>query len=528
MSMLDKLSEDVNPDAAETRKSELVEGALALAERGWRIVILYSSIDGVCTCHRGKQCASPGKHPRFSEWQHKASSDEATVQGWFDRWPDSNVGVKLGSDSGIIDIECDSREAERDLAALFDNDFPVVPTFQAGRGKHRIFRWSDDLPEKDKGVFWHGDSKIEFRTGNGAKGAQSVFPPSMHASGKEYQWLVSPDEADLIEIPPAVLERLRQGLGGAQRKAKAKDYSRIAQGVAEGSRVVDMMSLIGSMLAGVDTQNAASLETIYLGVEAINSRHNPPLAAAELRDKFDSVIDRERSKPITVDPAIDGDPYDLKRYSSDAEDGWRIEIVLSQPQTYRLYSPYFFGKGKGYVGIASTEDLCNPKRIVQAGIEQLQVPIPKRSVFCDRWLGNRKYDDLVDALLPKATKIEAPLEAKRDAVVAGYFYDSMTRAFDAGEDQEPSPNGHPVRMVDDRIVFQYERIWERVAQSPDKITRPELAGIMKQVGCTEKRYEIQWKYRRYRVLGPSGLELLEKLAGVGDDVETIVAGPTGY
>jgi hypothetical protein len=107
-------------------------------------------------------------------------------------------------------VECDSPEAERELAALLGESYPVVPTFTGKRGHHRLFLHTADLPCPDKAVFHFRG--IEFRTGNGGKGAQSVFPPSVHPDGPVYRWLVPPCDADPVPFPTAALEVIRREL----------------------------------------------------------------------------------------------------------------------------------------------------------------------------------------------------------------------------------------------------------------------------------------------------------------------------
>jgi hypothetical protein len=155
------------------------------------------------------------KKPVADEWQKVATVDPATIVRWWPPGSRLNLGVQLGPRSNIIDVECDTPAAERALAELLGDDYPVVPTFKARRGNHRLFRWTPDLPRPDKSVFkFRG---IEFRTGNGGKGAQSLFPPSVHPDGPVYTWLVHPDEADPVPFPAAALAVIRRELGGADR-----------------------------------------------------------------------------------------------------------------------------------------------------------------------------------------------------------------------------------------------------------------------------------------------------------------------
>src|SRR5262245_57586353 len=89
------------------------------------------------------------------------------------------LASSLGHALTRIDLECESPEAEQELSALLGELVPVVPTYMANRGKHRLFRWAAGLP--DKACFHHGH--IEIRVGNGGLGTQSVAPPSIHPKG---------------------------------------------------------------------------------------------------------------------------------------------------------------------------------------------------------------------------------------------------------------------------------------------------------------------------------------------------------
>ena len=106
----------------------------------------------------------------------------------------------------IIDIECDSDEAEEEYESLWDGKPPVVPSYRGQRGRHYLFRWRPGFP--DKAAFHCG--ALEVRTGNGGKGAQSVFPPSIHPSGAVYSWIegLSLDDVPLGTLPDEIVAKL--------------------------------------------------------------------------------------------------------------------------------------------------------------------------------------------------------------------------------------------------------------------------------------------------------------------------------
>jgi hypothetical protein len=171
-----------------------MEAACDYADRGWPVVPVRPR----------------DKSPWFQDWQKLVSTHRSDIEMWWRDNPQSNVGVAMGPDSGLIDVECDSDEAEKQLGLLLGEDAPVVPTYRGKRGKHRLFQYSEDLPKPENA--WFKFRGIEFRTGNGGKGAQSVFPPSIHPDGPVYQWLVTPDEADPVPFPKAALALIREEL----------------------------------------------------------------------------------------------------------------------------------------------------------------------------------------------------------------------------------------------------------------------------------------------------------------------------
>ena len=184
MSIIDKNPLNFNSNGDNPFK----QFALKYAEKGLPVVPLH---------YRSKR-------PRAERWQERATTDPETINAIWEQDGELNIGIKLGRGS-FIDLECDTDEAETEYQALWGGNPPHVPTFKGKRGKHRLFRWREGFP--NKAVFHAG--AIEVRLGNDDKGAQSVFPPSIHPDGEtRYQWVVSLDEAQPGEIPDEILRKL--------------------------------------------------------------------------------------------------------------------------------------------------------------------------------------------------------------------------------------------------------------------------------------------------------------------------------
>lgn len=177
----------------------IAAAAFAYAQRGWAVIPVI------------------GKVPQGGKgWPDKATKDPGEAECLFDEYSDCDgVGVVLGARSGIIDIECDNEAAEVMLGELFSGDLPPTPTFQSTRGLHRIFAWTEELPESErhKSKFMVGN--LEIRSGGGDKAAQTVFPPS---NGRD--WILNSEHLPPAQIPAAVLERMREHIAAAKKPRK--------------------------------------------------------------------------------------------------------------------------------------------------------------------------------------------------------------------------------------------------------------------------------------------------------------------
>ena len=175
--------------------------------------------------------------------------------------------------SDVIDVECDTPEAETALQAMFDGQIPATPTYKSARGKHRLFRRPEGLPKKAKLEI----DGIEFRIGNG-KGALSVVPPSKHSNGAQYKWLdgLSVHNIEPAELPAEIIDRLI---------APAKPEP-VRDAVAEGTRHDVLFRLACSMRS-----HGATQETIDRTIMVDNQlRCDPPLPESEVQQIVKSAV----------------------------------------------------------------------------------------------------------------------------------------------------------------------------------------------------------------------------------------------
>ncbi len=177
---------------------ENIAEALRYASHGYKVYPVWGIKDGKCLCGGLKGCR-PGKHPWGKAVPHgekDATTDEATIRRWF-KMPVVNVGVSI---DGVVVLDLDKKHGGMDTLANWERKhgaLPLTPTVKSGGGgRHFVFKHPgvplNPKPARGVDCLW----------GNGGGW---VVPPSLHASGNRYEWLVSL-ETPLAAMPPWLVE----------------------------------------------------------------------------------------------------------------------------------------------------------------------------------------------------------------------------------------------------------------------------------------------------------------------------------
>jgi hypothetical protein len=175
--------------------------ALAYASEGRPVFPLHTPIGAGCSCGNPK-CEHPGKHPRTLHGFRDASRDEKTIRQWWTQWPDANIGVVTGADSGIVVLDVDPRHSGDETLADLERQHGQLPrtveTITGGGGRHIYFPHPGGHV-KSRNLAPGIDVK--------ADGGYIVAPPSLHVSGRRYEWEVSshPDDTPLAPLPDWLL-----------------------------------------------------------------------------------------------------------------------------------------------------------------------------------------------------------------------------------------------------------------------------------------------------------------------------------
>jgi hypothetical protein len=187
-----------------TLENPLLEAALAYARRDWPVFPPHTPVTDGCSCDK-PDCNNIGKHPRYdrTDLQHglnDATIDEAVIRRWWRRWPQANIGLITGARSGLVVVDIDPRHDGHltldDLEAEHGTFPATVESLTGGGGRHLCYRHPGEkvtsaADRLGPGVDIKGD------------GGYIVAPPSLHASGRRYEWEVSshPDDVIIADLP---------------------------------------------------------------------------------------------------------------------------------------------------------------------------------------------------------------------------------------------------------------------------------------------------------------------------------------
>ncbi|HKS27869.1 MAG TPA: phage/plasmid primase, P4 family [Pyrinomonadaceae bacterium] len=267
----------------ETAQANL-EYALQYASRNWKVIPLHTpEAQGQCSC-RKKDCSSVGKHPRTMNGLKDATTDEKKIRIWWGMWPEANIGVVTGAESGIIVLDVDPRHGGGEsLTRLQDEhgELPETPeSSTGGGGVHIIFAQSGTALRNSAGKLGAG---LDIR----ADGGYIVAPPSLHQSGRRYGWMNY--EESLASMPDWMMRLLTETPKrevARRQKGRSNPFdSSSGEFIPEGRRNSTLASLAGRMRRwGIEEAEMTAALLV-----ANENRCSPPLPEEEVRSIATSV-----------------------------------------------------------------------------------------------------------------------------------------------------------------------------------------------------------------------------------------------
>lgn len=186
-------------EPSQVDEPNMMQAALDLAEKGFRVMPVYEPKAKGCSCKQGENCQQAGKHPRISEWQKVATTDKAQIKIWFQKWQSANIGIATGKGLIVLDVDGNKGGNESFKELIKDSEFPETLTAQTGNGYHLFFQFIENLTIKNSvGELGQG---LDIRGENGFV----VASPSLHRNGKRYSWM---NETKPCPLPEHLKDKL--------------------------------------------------------------------------------------------------------------------------------------------------------------------------------------------------------------------------------------------------------------------------------------------------------------------------------
>jgi predicted P-loop ATPase len=207
-------------------KNSRLEAALAAVARGWEV--FPAPPDG------SKKSLKSAAHSGGAKWGK--SKDPTQIRSDWRKWPEANLGIPTGPDSGFFVVEADTAKGHgvdgiANLRALEakHGKLPTTRTAVSPSGsEHYYFRWP-----RDGSIIRNSASKIAPGVDVRGAGGMVLAPPSTRPDGA-YKWT---SEAEIAEASPWLLEAV---LAESSRPAPAARGA----GARPASDVLDVLAAV--------------------------------------------------------------------------------------------------------------------------------------------------------------------------------------------------------------------------------------------------------------------------------------------
>jgi hypothetical protein len=175
--------------------NSLIAIACEYARRNWHVFPCHTLEGDKCSCGN-PNCGDIAKHPLTEHGCKDASIDVMQLDRYFTGdYNSANIAIATGSISGVMVLDVDNPTALKQLEQQYGS-LPKTVVCQTGSGgKHYYFRHDQRCDKLKNAVKFAGALDVR------ANGGYVLLPPSLHKSGNRYEWLVSPDDCELAELP---------------------------------------------------------------------------------------------------------------------------------------------------------------------------------------------------------------------------------------------------------------------------------------------------------------------------------------
>lgn len=277
------------------------------------------------------------KMPAPNAWQSFASimPTAETQAQWLDAYPDGNIGLPLGPQSGMLALDLDSDDPK--VAQVIDSILPPTPWVRFGKkGSVRMFKFNGERTTRIKGE--DGSTIVEILS----RGTQVVLPPSIHPdTQKPYtancELLSVADK--LLPLPRDFEVVLRQALIDAGVKLSARGSVQVTKWTPAGGRDSALTAMAGLLARGVIKGERTLLEACNEAeawvVGFTENVPDDPMDPKKASQKVMEFLRRDITEQGRVLPSgweagmADDEIVECRKYFGEELEEWSLEDYLT-------------------------------------------------------------------------------------------------------------------------------------------------------------------------------------------------------
>lgn len=223
-----------------------------------------------------------GECGKLGHGLNDATKEINLFNGWLEMYPDMNIGLVAGKESGFFVIDIDAGHGGMESLQEIESKYGALPATPraktGGGGVHILFKYPSGVDVRNVQTSGKIGKGIDVR----GQGGYIVAPPSVHPSGVQYAWDkdFAPSKTPLADAPKWLLDLLTSA-PVEQVAVLQEDKSAIPNG----GRNNTLTSLAGAM-----RRKGMSDAAIYQALLIENKQKCiPPLADHEVKMIADSV-----------------------------------------------------------------------------------------------------------------------------------------------------------------------------------------------------------------------------------------------
>lgn len=277
------------------------------------------------------------KIPAPNRWQSYAAEmpDEDTRAQWLLGYPDGNIGLPLGPQSGMLAIDLDSEDPK--VLKVLKSIMPNSPWKRVGRkGAVYMFKYNGERTTRIK----HDDGSMVIEIL--ARGSQVVLPPSIHPdTQRPYEANCDLlDVVDKLQVLPRDFEmNLRAALIAEGVKLTTRGTTKVSDWVPAGGRDSALTSNAGILARAVIRKERTLLEAIaeietwvaMYTEKVVGDAMDPEKGRQKLMEFLRrDVVDGSRTLPQGWDAGMTPDEVrEAKLYFGEEIEEWTVDQIIA-------------------------------------------------------------------------------------------------------------------------------------------------------------------------------------------------------